>query len=462
MNTFNEKYNEFVKICQDGELSETKLAHLMNLFNEFPTPDFEKKLVFEMLKNVFQELEIAYDGKDLKEYQKLLNAIITFNIHYENIINGKFEISEKKTVAKDVFNSLNNVLENLNHYYQKLFQTTKELTKEKLPALKDFDDTLTKEEYVSYIRDLMTPTHNTLDNPSKEDDLFKEMSFAEAISSYAINKEEVKEEEKEIVKEEPESISNNLLEEPPKVIALETKEERINREIKDERQANFEAYILKLYEGIDENRKRIGKLKYKVLQEELLISSEVDYYNECVKKIKCFTKEATRLEKISPKNLNDVYENLNIPNRDMSIEEIYDYLSHDEKYAFTDMKEIRKPILSIGYNEMSIEKQEEPKEELKKEAEVRPESQFVPNINSLFVPKMNTKMYTDYTFAEETRPLFVTEGPCSIKEIDFKDSEGKVYSAFSELDSLKYQNKGYKAFAISKNPYEYYRLEDVY
>ena len=455
MNTFNEKYNEFVKICQDGELSEKKLAHLMNLFNEFPTPDFEKKLVFEMLKNVFQELEIAYDGNDLKEYQKLLNAIITFNIHYENIINGKFEISEKKTVAKDVFNSLNNVLENLNHYYQKLFQTTKELTKEKLPALKDFDDTLTKEEYVSYIRDLMTPTHNTLENPSKEDDLFKEMSFAEAISSYAINKEEVKE-------EETESISNNLLEEPPKVIALETKEERINREIKDERQANFEAYILKLYEGIDENRKRIGKLKYKVLQEELIISSEVDYYNECVKKIKCFTKEATRLEKISPKNLNDVYENLNIPNRDMSIEEIYDYLSHDEKYAFTDMKEIRKPILSIGYNEMSIEKQEEPKEELKKEAEVRPESQFVPNINSLFVPKMNTKMYTDYTFAEETRPLFVTEGPCSIKEIDFKDSEGKVYSAFSELDSLEYQNKGYKAFAISKNPYEYYRLEDVY
>ncbi len=462
MNTFNEKYNEFVKICQDGELSEKKLAHLMNLFNEFPTPDFEKKLVFEMLKNVFQELEIAYDGNDLKEYQKLLNAIITFNIHYENIINGKFEISEKKTVAKDVFNSLNNVLENLNHYYQKLFQTTKELTKEKLPALKDFDDTLTKEEYVSYIRDLMTPTHNTLENPSKEDDLFKEMSFAEAISSYAINKEEVKEEEKEIVKEEPESISNNLLEEPPKVIALETKEERINREIKDERQVNFEAYILKLYEGIDENRKRIGKLKYKVLQEELIISSEVDYYNECVKKIKCFTKEATRLEKISPKNLNDVYENLNIPNRDMSIEEIYDYLSHDKKYAFTDMKEIRKPILSIGYNEMSIEKQEEPKEELKKEAEVRPESQFVPNINSLFVPKMNTKMYTDYTFAEETRPLFVTEGPCSIKEIDFKDSEGKVYSAFSELDSLEYQNKGYKAFAISKNPYEYYRLEDVY
>lgn len=462
MNTFNEKYNEFVKICQDGELSEKKLAHLMNLFNEFPTPDFEKKLVFEMLKNVFQELEIAYDGNDLKEYQKLLNAIITFNIHYENIINGKFEISEKKTVAKDVFNSLNNVLENLNHYYQKLFQTTKELTKEKLPALKDFDDTLTKEEYVSYIRDLMTPTHNTLENPSKEDDLFKEMSFAEAISSYAINKEEVKEEEKEIVKEEPESISNNLLEEPPKVMALETKEERINREIKDERQANFEAYILKLYEGIDENRKRIGKLKYKVLQEELLISSEVDYYNECVKKIKCFTKEATRLEKISPKNLNDVYENLNIPNRDMSIEEIYDYLSHDEKYAFTDMKEIRKPILSIGYNEMSIGKQEEPKEELKKEPEVRPESQFVPNINSLFVPKMNTKMYTDYTFAEETRPLFVTEGPCSIKEIDFKDSEGKVYSAFSELDSLEYQNKGYKAFAISKNPYEYYRLEDVY
>lgn len=462
MNTFNEKYNEFVKICQDGELSEKKLAHLMNLFNEFPTPDFEKKLVFEMLKNVFQELEIAYDGNDLKEYQKLLNAIITFNIHYENIINGKFEISEKKTVAKDVFNSLNNVLENLNHYYQKLFQTTKELTKEKLPALKDFDDTLTKEEYVSYIRDLMTHTHNTLENPSKEDDLFKEMSFAEAISSYAINKEEVKEEEKEIVKEEPESISNNLLEEPPKVMALETKEERINREIKDERQANFEAYILKLYEGIDENRKRIGKLKYKVLQEELLISSEVDYYNECVKKIKCFTKEATRLEKISPKNLNDVYENLNIPNRDMSIEEIYDYLSHDEKYAFTDMKEIRKPILSIGYNEMSIEKQEEPKEELKKEPEVRPESQFVPNINSLFVPKMNTKMYTDYTFAEETRPLFVTEGPCSIKEIDFKDSEGKVYSAFSELDSLEYQNKGYKAFAISKNPYEYYRLEDVY
>lgn len=462
MNTFNEKYNEFVKICQDGELSEKKLAHLMNLFNEFPTPDFEKKLVFEMLKNVFQELEIAYDGNDLKEYQKLLNAIITFNIHYENIINGKFEISEKKTVAKDVFNSLNNVLENLNHYYQKLFQTTKELTKEKLPALKDFDDTLTKEEYVSYIRDLMTPTHNTLENPSKEDDLFKEMSFAEAISSYAINKEEVKEEEKEIVKEETESISNNLLEEPSKVIALETKEERINREIKDERQANFEAYILKLYEGIDENRKKIGKLKYKVLQEELLISSEVDYYNECVKKIKCFTKEATRLEKISPKNLNDVYENLNIPNRDMSIEEIYDYLSHDEKYAFTDMKEIRKPILSIGYNEMSIEKQEEPKEELKKEPEVRPESQFVPNINSLFVPKLNTKMYTDYTFAEEARPLFVTEGPCSIKEIDFKDSEGKVYSAFSELDSLEYQNKGYKAFAISKNPYEYYRLEDVY
>ena len=462
MNTFNEKYNEFVKICQDGELSEKKLAHLMNLFNEFPTPDFEKKLVFEMLKNVFQELEIAYDGNDLKEYQKLLNAIITFNIHYENIINGKFEISEKKTVAKDVFNSLNNVLENLNHYYQKLFQTTKELTKEKLPALKDFDDTLTKEEYVSYIRDLMTPTHNTLENPSKEDDLFKEMSFAEAISSYAINKEEVKEEEKEIVKEETESISNNLLEEPSKVIALETKEERINREIKDERQANFEAYILKLYEGIDENRKRIGKLKYKVLQEELLISSEVDYYNECVKKIKCFTKEATRLEKISPKNLNDVYENLNIPNRDMSIEEIYDYLSHNEKYAFTDMKEIRKPMLSIGYNEMSIEKQEEPKEELKKEPEVRPESQFVPNINSLFVPKMNTKMYTDYTFAEETRPLFVTEGPCSIKEIDFKDSEGKVYSAFSELDSLEFQNKGYKAFAISKNPYEYYRLEDVY
>ena len=91
----------------------------MNLFNEFPTKKKKKKLVFEMLKNVFQELEISYDGHDLKEYQKLLNAIITFNVHYENIIKGQFDISEKKTVAKDVFNSLNNVLDNLNHYYQK-------------------------------------------------------------------------------------------------------------------------------------------------------------------------------------------------------------------------------------------------------------------------------------------------------------------------------------------------------
>lgn len=454
MNTFNEKYNKFVKICQDEELTEKKLAHLMNLFNEFPTPNFEKKLVFEMLKNVFQELEISYDGHDLKEYQKLLNAIITFNVHYENIINGQFDISEKKTVAKDVFNSLNNVLDNLNHYYQKLFQTTTELTKEKLPVLKDYEDNLTKEEYVSYIRGLMTPFYNILENPSKKDDIFKEMSFADAISSYAINKEEVKE------KEEPENINNNLLAEPPKVIALETKEERINREIKDERQINFETYILKLYEGIDDNRKKIGKLKYKVLQEEMIISSEVDFYNECVKKIKCFTKEATRLEKISPKNLNDIYENLNIPNRDMSIEEIYDYLSHDEKYAFTDMKEIRKPILSIGYDASLNEKQDNPKK--KEQIKVIQQSQFVPAINSTFRTRLNTKMYTDYTFEEEARPLFVTEGPCSIKEIDFKDSEGKIYAALSQSDSLKYQNEGYKAFAISKNPYEYYRLEDIY
>ena len=454
MNTFNEKYNEFVKICQDEELTEKKLAHLMNLFNEFPTPNFEKNLVFEMLKNVFQELEISYDGHDLKEYQKLLNAIITFNVHYENIINGQFDISEKKTVAKDVFNSLNNVLDNLNHYYQKLFQTTTELTKEKLPVLKDYEDNLTKEEYVSYIRGLMTPFYNILENPSKKDDIFKEMSFADAISSYAINKEEVKE------KEEPENINNNLLAEPPKVIALETKEERINREIKDERQINFETYILKLYEGIDDNRKKIGKLKYKVLQEEMIISSEVDFYNECVKKIKYFTKEATRLEKISPKNLNDIYENLNIPNRDMSIEEIYDYLSHDEKYAFTDMKEIRKPILSIGYDASLNEKQDNPKK--KEQIKVIQQSQFVPAINSTFRTRLNTKMYTDYTFEEEARPLFVTEGPCSIKEIDFKDSEGKIYTALSQSDSLKYQNEGYKAFAISKNPYEYYRLEDIY
>lgn len=458
MNTFNEKYNEFVKICQDEELTEKKLAHLMNLFSEFSTPNFEKKLVFEMLKNVFQELEISYDGHDLKEYQKLLNAIITFNVHYENIINGQFDISEKKTVAKDVFNSLNNVLDNLNHYYQKLFQTTTKLAREKLPVLKDYEDNLTKEEYVSYIRDLMTPTHNTLENTSKEDDIFKEMSFADAISSYAINKEEVKEKEKE----EPENINNNLLAEPPKVIALETKEERINREIKDERQINFEAYILKLYEGIDDNRKKIGKLKYKILQEEMIISSEVDCYNECVKKIKCFTKEATRLEKISPKNLNDIYENLNIPNRDMSIEEIYDYLSHDEKYAFTDMKEIRKPILSIGYDASLNEKQDKPKDVEQKSNKAPQVSQFVPTINSIFRTKLNTKMYTDYTFEEEARPLFVTEGPCSIKEIDFKDSEGKIYAALSQSDSLKYQNKGYKAFAISKNPYEYYRLEDIY
>lgn len=456
MNTFNEKYNEFVKICQDEELTEKKLAHLMNLFNEFPTPNFEKKLVFEMLKNVFQELEISYDGHDLKEYQKLLNAIITFNVHYENIINGQFDISEKKTVAKDVFNSLNNVLDNLNHYYQKLFQTTTELTKEKLPVLKDYEDNLTKEEYVSYIRGLMTPSYNILENPSKKDDIFKEMSFADAISSYAINKSEVKE------KEEPENINNNLLAEPPKVIALETKEERINREIKDERQINFETYILKLYEGIDDNRKKIGKLKYKVLQEEMIISSEVDYYNECVKKIKCFTKEATRLGKISPKNLNDIYENLNIPNRDMSIEEIYDYLSHDEKYAFTDMKEIRKPILSIGYDASLNEKQDNPKKKEQKQIKVIQQSQFVPAINSTFRTRLNTKMYTDYTFEEEARPLFVTEGPCSIKEIDFKDSEGKIYTALSQSDSLKYQNEGYKAFAISKNPYEYYRLEDIY
>ena len=456
MNTFNEKYNEFVKICQDEELTEKKLAHLMNLFNEFPTPNFEKKLVFEMLKNVFQELEISYDGHDLKEYQKLLNAIITFNVHYENIINGQFDVSEKKTVAKDVFNSLNNVLDNLNHYYQKLFQTTTELTKEKLPVLKDYEDNLTKEEYVSYIRGLMTPSYNILENPSKKDDIFKEMSFADAISSYAINKAEVKE------KEEPENINNNLLAEPPKVIALETKEERINREIKDERQINFETYILKLYEGIDDNRKKIGKLKYKVLQEEMIISSEVDYYNECVKKIKCFTKEATRLEKISPKNLNDIYENLNIPNRDMSIEEIYDYLSHDEKYAITDMKEIRKPILSIGYDASLNEKQDNPKKKEQKQIKVIHQSQFVPAINSTFRTRLNTKMYTDYTFEEEARPLFVTEGPCSIKEIDFKDSEGKIYTALSQSDSLKYQNKGYRAFAISKNPYEYYRLEDIY
>ena len=357
-------------------------------------------------------------------------------------------------MAKDVFNSLNNVLDNLNHYYQKLFQTTTELTKEKLPVLKDYEDNLTKEEYVSYIRGLMTPFYNILENPSKKDDIFKEMSFADAISSYAINKEEVKE------KEEPENINNNLLAEPPKVISLETKEERINREIKDERQINFETYILKLYEGIDDNRKKIGKLKYKVLQEEMIISSEVDFYNECVKKIKCFTKEATRLEKISPKNLNDIYENLNIPNRDMSIEEIYDYLSHDEKYAFTDMKEIRKPILSIGYDASLNEKQDNPKK--KEQIKVIQQSQFVTAINSTFRTRLNTKMYTDYTFEEEARPLFVTEGPCSIKEIDFKDAEGKIYTALSQSDSLKYQNEGYKAFAISKNPYEYYRLEDIY
>ena len=28
MNTFNEKYNEFVKICQDEELTEKKLIHI--------------------------------------------------------------------------------------------------------------------------------------------------------------------------------------------------------------------------------------------------------------------------------------------------------------------------------------------------------------------------------------------------------------------------------------------------
>ena len=192
----------------------------------------------------------------------------------------------------------------------------------------------------------------------------------------------------------------------------------------------------------------------------MIISSEVDFYNECVKKIKCFTKEATRLEKISPKNLNDIYENLNIPNRDMSIEEIYDYLSHDEKYAFTDMKEIRKPILSIGYDASLNEKQDNPKK--KEQIKVIQQSQFVPAINSTFRTRLNTKMYTDYTFEEEARPLFVTEGPCSIKEIDFKDAEGKIYTALSQSDSLKYQNEGYKAFAISKNPYEYYRLEDIY
>ena len=79
----------------------------------------------------------------------------------------------------------------------------------------------------------------------------------------------------------------------------------------------------------------------------------------------------------------------------------------------------------------------DPYRKKKEQIKVIQQSQFVPAINSTFRTRLNTKMYTDYTFEEEARPLFVTEGPCSIKEIDFKDSEGKIYTALSQSDSLK-------------------------
>lgn len=438
MNRFNEIYQEFIKVCKQGEMTEEKITTLKNIFYEMPCPDDKEAFLYEMLQNIFNKLNTSYDVKDLKDYQKLLNAIIVFNEHFENILNGHFDITLKKSVAKDVFGSLNSVLENLNHYYQKLFQTNESLTANPLPLLRDCGDTETKEAYVTYIQSLFKKEEqNSFEN------LFKEVSLEDALDSYVMPKEEE-------VKEEILSLPDK---ESP-VLALSTKEERIDREIVEKRRKNLDSYIKKLYEGMDENRVKINKLKYKVLQEEIITESEVSFYNECILKIQCFSNEATRLEQITDKDIQDVYENLNIPNLDMSIEEIYDYLSKDEKYSFTDMKEIRKPVLSLEYKE-------EPKEEVKEEKVIR-KKQFVPYINSSFKPKYNTKMYTDYTFTEEARPLFISDDTSIVKEIVYKDEEGQIYRALCERDSLKYQEKGYIAFAIGKSSYEYYKMEDLY
>lgn len=434
MNRFNEIYQKFIKICKEGEMTEEKITKLVNVFYEMPRPDDKDAFLYEMLQSIFKELNVSYNAKDLKDYQKLLNAIIVFNEHLNNILKGHFDITLKKSVAKDVFNSLNNVLDNLNHYYQKLFQTKESLTTHPLPLLRDCGDTETKEEYVTYIQSLFKT-----EEENRFDSLFKEVSLEDAIDSYVIPKEE------------PLALPDK---EPP-ALALSTKEDRIDREIVDKRRENLESYIRKLYEGMDENRVKINKLKYKVLQEELIMDSEVTFYNECILKIQCFSKEVMRLEKVTDKDIQDVYENLNIPNLDMSIEEIYDYLSKGEKYSFTDMKEIRKPILSLAYKE-------EPQKEIKEEVKVPRKKQFVPYINSPFKPKLNTKIYTDFSFTEEARPLFVSDDTPTVKEIVYKDEDGQIYRALCERDSLKYQEKGYLAFAIGKSSYEYYKMEDLY
>ena len=80
------------------------------------------------------------------------------------------------------------------------------------------------------------------------------------------------------------------------------------------------------------------------------MDSEVTFYNECILKIQCFSKEVMRLEKVTDKDIQDVYENLNIPNLDMSIEEIYDYTTEKlfDKYKMYKRQDIVSSLLKYA------------------------------------------------------------------------------------------------------------------
>ncbi len=239
-----------------------------------------------------------------------------------------------------------------------------------------------------------------------------------------------------------------ILDEGKKDILQTLSNDSVALETIAKRRENYEGYRNKLYKSMDDIASSIEKVQSKVANREPLIEAELIYYNSLVSLSDCFTKEIQRLSTIKEEDIKDIKKNLNIPNHDMSIYEIYDYIKNGRPFPFFNISKKEETPLLLG-GEAQLEVPEEPKEK------------DLPLIEQWFTTKEKAQVYKDDTLETPFIPLFVNEGPFMINEVIFKDNEGKEVKCYSNDQVLYNSRLGYVITALGVKGYGYFKYEDT-
>ena len=240
----------------------------------------------------------------------------------------------------------------------------------------------------------------------------------------------------------------NILDEGKKDIIETIRNDSVTLETVAKRKENYEEYRNKLYAAMDDIASSIEKIQTKVANREPLIEAELIYYNSLVSLSDCFTKEIQRLSTIKEEDIKDIKKNLNIPNQDMSIYEIYDYIKNGRPFPFFNIKKKEeKPLLLGGESQLEV-----PEEKIE---------DHLPLIDQWFTTKEKAQVYKEEALETPFIPLFVNEGPFKINEVVFKDNEGKAIKCYSNDQVLYNSRLGYPITALGVKDYGYFKYEDT-